>query len=224
MERAGLDEQGMMDAIENQLRHKFGGKGERVVQDNIRVVRRGFDELHEITGQTVGDPTTIKRSISIPIMLKRSPVGDGKLSDLHRFWEQTGAFYATGRGSDNLVDPHMALSIMPAATGLYRDMTQIRFEYPQYKPELCTACGSCYSVCPDSAIPGLVSTISDVFTTAIGKVETGGTPTQYLRRETRAIEKRLRSLLNKAGETANVTAILEQAIQEHLEKFDLPIE
>ncbi|KOR32266.1 pyruvate ferredoxin oxidoreductase, partial [Achromatium sp. WMS3] len=188
MERAGLDEQGMMDAIENQLRQKFGSKGERVVQDNIRVVRRGFDELHEITDKSISTATNgAKKGISIPIMLKRTPVGDGKLSDLHRFWEQTASFYATGKGNDNLVDPYIALSVMPAATGLYRDMTQIRFEYPQYVPENCTACGSCYTVCPDSAIPGLVSTISDVFSTAISQVETGGTPTQYLRRETKAI-------------------------------------
>ena len=48
MERAGLDENGLFQAIEDQLRSKFGGKGERVVQDNLRVVRRGFDEIIEI--------------------------------------------------------------------------------------------------------------------------------------------------------------------------------
>jgi pyruvate-ferredoxin/flavodoxin oxidoreductase len=31
------------------LQAKFGGKGARVVADNLRVVRRGFTELTEIT-------------------------------------------------------------------------------------------------------------------------------------------------------------------------------
>ncbi len=36
-------------------------------------------------------------------------------------------------------------------------MTQIRFEHPAWIAENCTACGNCYTVCPDSAIPGLVN-------------------------------------------------------------------
>lgn len=214
-QRAGLDEHGMMEAIENQLRHKFGKKGERVVQDNIRVVRRGIEELHEIIEPQLSTNVVGKRDIGLPIMLKRQPISNSGLSDLHLFWEQTGSQYAIGKGNDNLVDPQIALSIMPAATGLYRDMTQIRFEYPKYLPENCTACGSCYTVCPDSAIPGLVSTIADVFTTAINRIETAGTPTQYLRRETRGVEKRWRTLIDAAGETANTTELLAQAIHEH---------
>jgi pyruvate-ferredoxin/flavodoxin oxidoreductase len=222
MARAGLDEQGLMDAIENQLRHKFGGKGERVVQDNLRVVRRGFEEIQEITGKQLGvTPQTLKRDAGLPIMLKQRPAADGGLADLHRFWEQTGAFYASGRGNDNLVDPHLALSLMPAATGVYRDMTQIRFEYPRYVPENCTACGSCYSVCPDSAIPGLVSSLGDLFATAIRRIETAGMPTQYLRRETRGVEKRLRALLDAAGEAASVPDLLDRAVLEHLAESEL---
>ena len=71
MERAGLNEEGLFEAIENQLREKFGIKGERVVQDNLRVVRRGFDELVEITDKVVGKHTAVKRKSSgLPVMLK----------------------------------------------------------------------------------------------------------------------------------------------------------
>jgi pyruvate-ferredoxin/flavodoxin oxidoreductase len=199
MERAGLDENGLFQAIEDQLRSKFGGKGERVVQDNLRVVRRGFDEIIEIkdkpfsTGQLVPHKTP-----KLPIMLKQLPEGDGFISDVHRFWRQTGYFYATGRGNSNLADPYLALSLMPVATGVYRDMTQIRFDYPKFLPENCTACGGCFATCPDSAIPGLVNTVSDIFNTAIQRVEKG-MPTQHLRRETRKVEKRLRELLEGGG-------------------------
>ena len=222
MERAGLDEEGLFEAIEKQLREKFGGKGERVVQDNLRVVRRGFDEVTEITHKKIGKhEVTRRRSSGLPVMLKHLPAADGGVSDVHRFWEQTGAFYNSGRGNSNLADPYQALSLIPAATGVFRDMTQIRFEYPKFVAENCTACGNCYTVCPDSAIPGLVNSISDVFTAAILRIETKGRPTQYLRREVRAVEKRLRAMIEPLGESANVEMLIDQAVLEHLAESDL---
>ena len=38
----------LLTAIENQLQDKFGSKGKRVVEDNMRVVKRGFDEVVEV--------------------------------------------------------------------------------------------------------------------------------------------------------------------------------
>ena len=217
MERVGFSEEGLFAAIEGQLRDKFGKKGERVVADNLRVVRRGFDEAVEITDKTVTASVQAKRkAMQLPVMLKEIPEADGRVSDIHRFWEQTGYFYATGRGSDNLADPYQALSIIPASSGVFRDMTQIRFDYPKWVPENCTACGNCYSTCPDSAIPGLVNSVGDVFETAIRRIETGGTPTQHLRRETRTVEKKLRSLIEEQGEAAQVGVLLDQAVLETL--------
>jgi pyruvate-ferredoxin/flavodoxin oxidoreductase len=78
-------------------------------------------------------------------------------------------------------------------------MTGIRFEHPEWIAENCTACGNCYVECPDSAIPGLVSSVGDVLNTAINRIETGGTPTRYLRRAARSIEKKLRALVDNEG-------------------------
>ncbi|MGF1548846.1 MAG: 2-oxoacid:acceptor oxidoreductase family protein [Thiotrichales bacterium] len=222
MARAGLTEKTLFEAIEKQLRDKFGGKGERVVTDNLRVVRRGFDEIREITEKTIGGQQLVRAAgAKLPVMLKRLPEGDGRISDIHRFWEQTGSFYLSGKGSDNLADPFMALSLIPAATGVYRDMTQVRFEYPEFTPENCTACGNCYTVCPDSAIPGLVSSISDVFNSAILAIEKRGNPTRFLRREVRGVEKKLRQLIDAAGEAANVHTLLDRAVLEALAESPL---
>ncbi len=225
MERANLTEEGLFEAIEGQLRDKFGAKGERIVTDNLRVVRRGFDEIHEITNKQVGlTRNDLKKNAGLPVMLQKLPEGTGKVSDVHRFWEQTGYFYNTGRGSDNLADPFMATSIIPAATGIFRDMTQIRFEYPKFVTENCTACGNCYTVCPDSAIPGLVNTVSEVFNTAIERIETKGTPTLYLRRESRKVEKRLRELIEAQGEAAIVSKLLDQAVLETIAESEIDAE
>ncbi|MGB5208697.1 MAG: 2-oxoacid:acceptor oxidoreductase family protein [Azonexus sp.] len=212
MKNANLTENALFAAIEAQLQAKFGGKGARVVADNLRVVKRGYTELTEITDKQVGVTRKqyAKKDAGLPVMLQQLPAGDGGIADIHRFWEQTGNFYLTGKGSDNLVDPFIGTSLMPAATGVFRDMTGIRFEHPVWIAENCTACGNCYTECPDSAIPGLVSSVADVFNTVINRIETTGTPTRYLRRAARTVEKRLRALI--AGDGVAVRPLIDQAI------------
>jgi pyruvate-ferredoxin/flavodoxin oxidoreductase len=217
-ERAGLSEEALFAAIEKQLQDKFGKKGQRVVDDNLRVVKRGYTEIHEIPDEVkqVGarQALTWKSTPDLPIMLKRLPEGDGGAIDTHRFWEQTGNFYVSGKGSDNLADPFMGMALIPAVTGVFRDMTQIRFEHPEWIAENCTACGNCYTQCPDSAIPGLVSTVADVLNTAIGNIEMGGRPTRFLRKAARVVEKKLRGALDKDG--LDVRALLRRAVEEAL--------
>ncbi|MBV6654748.1 MAG: 2-oxoacid:acceptor oxidoreductase family protein, partial [Mameliella sp.] len=136
MEKANLTEQGLLKAIEDQVQSKFGSKGQRVVDDNMRVVRRGFDEINEVLNKEVGaghDPkANAVKPIPLPSMLKDTPKSESKLSDLHRFWEQTGSFYQQGSGNDNITDPFIGLSVMPATSSLFRDMTGIRFEHPEW--------------------------------------------------------------------------------------------
>jgi pyruvate-ferredoxin/flavodoxin oxidoreductase len=215
-DRAGLSEETLFKAIENQLESKFGKKGKRIVDDNLRVVRRGYEELFEIKPEhmKVGQRAKgeLKAAPSMPIMLKQLPEGNGGQSDVHRFWEQTGSFYMKGQGSDNLVDPFIGMSVVPAVTGVYRDMTGVRFEVPEWIAENCTACGECYTQCPDSAIPGLVSTPSDILNSVIQKIETGGRPTRFLRKFSRTIEKKLRVSLDKDG--LDVRTLLANAITE----------
>ncbi len=218
MANAGLTDDALFTAIEAQLEAKFGGKGARVVADNLRVVRRGFTELTEIVEKEVGLTRKgfVKKDAGLPIMLRQLPAGDdekmNKAADIHRFWEQTGNFYMTGKGNDNLVDPFIGASLLPAATGVFRDMTGIRFEHPVWIAEKCTACGDCYTECPDSAIPGLVSSVGDVFNTALNRIETSGTPTRFLRRAVRSVEKKLRTLVDRNG--GAVRPLIDIAIDE----------
>jgi len=214
-ERAGLSEENLFKAIENQLEAKFGKKGKRVVEDNLRVVRRGYEELKQIPTEAmqigVRQPAA-KSEIVLPVMLKQQPEGNGGVSDIHRFWEQTGNFYISGKGSDNLVDPFIGMAIIPAVSGVFRNMTQTRFEHPEWIAENCTACGNCYTECPDSAIPGLVSDAADVLNTAITNIEMAGRPTRFLRKAARTIEKKLKGRLDKDG--LDVRALFAAAIAE----------
>jgi pyruvate-ferredoxin/flavodoxin oxidoreductase len=141
------------------------------------------------------------------------PASSDRKTDIHRFWEQTGTFYLGGRPNDNLADPFNAMSLIPASTGVYRDMTQIRFHHPQWVPENCTACGDCFTVCPDSAIPGIACSVADAFETTIKRVEKTGEPTKHLRRAVRTVEKKLRTSTTGAnGKSVDVAPLLDHAI------------
>ena len=216
MEKSGLSEEALLKAIHDQLQKKFGSKGQRVVDDNMRVVRRGFDEVHEIMNKVLSteddSPTNGQVSPPVPTMVKGIPVSESRVSDIHRFWDQTGNFYQRGMGSDNITDPFIGLSVMPAVSSLFRDMTGIRFEHPEWVPNNCTACGDCYTVCPDTAIPGLVSDVGDVFETVVKRVQKARGKLEYLPKEARKLESRVRALLNEEKNGATVNNLINDAI------------
>ncbi len=221
MKQTGLSEASLLKAIEDQLQKKFGAKGQRVVDDNMRVVRRGFDEVHEIKNKALSDANghTSKGAVELPIpsMLKSNPQSESKLSDIHRFWEQTGNFYQKGMGTDNLTDPFIGLSVMPATSALFRDMTGIRFEHPEWIPNNCTACGDCYTVCPDTAIPGLVTELSDVLDTVVKRVKKNHEKVEQLPKAVRQMEGQIRQLLNGEKNGATVNNLMQDAIDQAIE-------
>lgn len=215
MQKGTLTEESLLLAIESQLKKKFGTKGQRVVDDNMRVVRRGFDEVKEIKNKVVGslnDFAAVEETLDLPAIVQTSPQSKSTLSDIHRFWEQTGNFYQKGLGNENIADPFIGLSLMPACSSLFRDMTGIRFHHPEWIPNNCTACGDCYTVCPDTAIPGLVSEVSDVINTAVGRVKRKRDKVKELPRVTNKLETELRSLFNQSTNGASVNNLLKEAI------------
>lgn len=223
MEKAGLNEETLLKAIEDQLQHKFGGKGQRVVDDNMRVVKRGFDEVHEIKNKVLGavsETALVEDMLPIPTMLKNIPKSKSNLSDIHRFWEQTGNFYQRGMGNDNLTDPFIGLSVMPAVSSLFRDMTGIRFEHPEWVPTNCTACGNCYTVCPDTAIPGLVSDLSDVLETVVKRVRKNHGKADYLPKAVRQMEGKIRTLFKESGNGTTVNHLIQDAIDQTINESE----
>jgi len=215
MANANLTEDTLFKAITDQLQHKFGSKGARIVEDNVRVVRRGYSEVHEITNKTVGTgPAKTHDAAEEPVMLKFVPKGAEPNTDVHRFWEQIGSFYATGKGNDTLADPFIGLSCIPVATGIFRDMTQIRFEHPEWDAEKCIGCGACWTICPDTALPSLVTTLDDIFETTVKRLETAGQDVKVLRSYAQAYEAKLRDLLNAASDKDSAQVCIAKAADE----------
>jgi len=165
MEQAGLDETALFAGITKQLEKKFGKLGARVVEDNLRVIRRGFDEVSPIdTAALTPGAAEGRAAPQMPALLEQAGVRPG-VADAGRFWEQVCFLYKTG--GDGIADPFAALSAIPAATSVIRDMTDVRFEVPDFVAENCTGCGQCWVQCPDAAIPGLVTEVDDLLRAAL---------------------------------------------------------
>ncbi|MBI4518881.1 MAG: 2-oxoacid:acceptor oxidoreductase family protein [Deltaproteobacteria bacterium] len=167
---AGLDDVKLFDGIRKQLKKKFGHQGERVVEDNLRVIRRGFDQVRAL------DPAAMDESgapaggrPALPAL--GDPAAQQGIGNAQRFCEQVCALHQGG--SDGLADPFAAISAMPAATSVIRDMTDVRFEVPEFIAARCTGCSRCWTQCPDTAIPGVVNTVEEVIEAAIATAANG---------------------------------------------------
>jgi pyruvate-ferredoxin/flavodoxin oxidoreductase len=171
-ERESLGEQRLFAGIRDQMQRKFGKLGERVVEDNVRVIRRGYDEVVEVVGAEAGatDTAVALPVATVPDMLN-VPAAEIGIGNPGRFFEQVCSVYKAGE--EPIADPFAAISAMPAASSVIRDMTDIRFEVPHFIAEKCTGCAQCWTQCPDSAIPGLVNSIEDLLETAMAAARNG---------------------------------------------------
>ncbi len=213
----GLDEERLIDAMRERLQKKFGARGARVVEDNLRVIRRGYDELREVTDYSLPEESGAEAAIPrLPITVRALPASQAPLSDIQRFWADTGSLYARGMGNDNLADPFMAMSVVPASTALFRDMSGIRNAHPRWIPENCTACGKCWTVCPDTAIPGLVNSLSEIFSTAMARIRKAGHEPKRLPRVIHALEKQARKLFDETGAGTAARGLISEAIEAQL--------
>ena len=216
MHTARLTEAALFRRMKQRFAEEAGDENPVRAEHSIEAFRRGFHETAEIEEKPLPEaaPAPLRKTPVMPPMLPRRPQTEAPWSDIHRFWEQTGSLYVAGHGEENLADPFIGLSLVPAATGVFRDMTRIRFEHPEWVPENCTACGKCFTVCPDSAIPGLANSFSEVFDTAVRCMERNGHAVKHLPRALRKMEVRLRALLNETGGAADVPACIDRAIEE----------
>jgi pyruvate-ferredoxin/flavodoxin oxidoreductase len=168
----GLDEEPLFEGIRAQLSAHFGHLGERVVEDNLRVIRRGFRELRRVeVPEADGEEEDLTGVVPrIPGTMDVPAAGDGAANP-GRFWDQVCGPCLLGQ--DPLADPFTAVSAVPAATGPLRDMTDVRLEVPDFIAEKCTGCSHCWVQCPDSAIPALVNTVEEVLEAAVATAGNG---------------------------------------------------
>ena len=222
MAEQGFDLARLVEALRRQLQHKFGDKGARVVEDNLKVIRRGYDEVRELTALAAGEAQArVAGGDAVPIRIRELPRSHVPATDVHGFWARTGSRYARGAGSDVLADPFLALSTMPPTTALARDMTGIRTHHPEWIPEHCTACGKCWTVCPDTALPVLVHDVEQVLQTALGEVVRRHGPVGEAPRVLGTTAAKLRAACAELAPPRDTTGLFAEAIAETLAESPL---
>src|SRR3989442_14006439 len=78
--------------------------------------------------------------------------------DVEDFNNRVVAAYESGTAEKGLeADDQVARSIIPAATGAFRDSSYIAPEIPEFIAENCVGCMDCVTECPDTAILGKVA-------------------------------------------------------------------
>src|SRR6266566_6354368 len=78
--------------------------------------------------------------------------------DIEDFNERVVGAYNDGTAEKGLdADDGVARSIIPAATGAFRDFSYIAPDIPQFITENCVGCMDCVTECPDTAILGKVA-------------------------------------------------------------------
>jgi len=206
MKRENLTEDTLFEAIRAQLNKKFGHRGESVVEDNFRVISRGYNEVSLLDWRELPDQAEALVPIEAEIPRQEAEISAGEegIGDRQRFHDQIVSLYESGQ--EPIADPYAALSAIPAATGTFRDMTGIRFEVPEFIAEKCTGCGHCWTQCPDAAIPGLVSDIDQLLLTASQAAE-NGQPLVHFPEIVGLLTGETRSLLKTMPETAFVDIV-----------------
>ena len=188
------------------------------------LLTRSFNEVSEImvSEMPLHEVDSVQNApVSVPILLQQKPANGNAMADIHRFWNQTGSLYKAGESSP-LADPFLASGIVPAATGIFSDMTSKRSQHPEWIAENCTACGNCYSVCPDSAIPGLINTVNEVFETNIKRIEKNGHTVKHLRRAIRTVEKKYHALTADKSVGTVLDPIFAKAIGDTIKEYPEP--
>jgi len=217
MQEHGLTEERLTDGLTKQITKKFSRFGQAVVDDNMRVIKRGFDEVVQVDYENYADEGAEEAaSPTIPASLARFK-GDGGIGDAGRFWEQVGHLYQTGK--DPIADPFIAMSAIPAATSAMRDMTHVRFEVPKFIPENCTGCSQCWSQCPDSAIPGMVHTFEEIVDATVKTVSKGKGLAKF-KTVQKHVVKEAHKLMG-ASKTKDINGVLNTAFETIKDKLKL---
>ncbi|MCK5872660.1 MAG: pyruvate ferredoxin oxidoreductase, partial [Methylococcales bacterium] len=223
----GLQTEEVIAAVENMLPEGEGKKFFYIDLEFVRAITDSpkhdiqreaimddYPNVQSLTLKTVNDDRvenkTPTKELTASFGLLQQATQKMPVADIHRFFEQTGNLVA---------DPFLATGVMPAATGIYQDLTPTRTEHPLWVAENCTACGNCYAMCPDSAIPGLINTVSEVFETTIKRIEKTGKTVKHLRRAIRLVEKQYHALAATKTEGTDLQPVFARAMGETIKGY-----
>lgn len=158
-----------------------------------------------------------------PWTIDRAATQAGTVFDVTRFWHSVGYLYDVGDSDQTLTDPYMATGMIPARSSAFRDMTATRLRVPEWLPENCSGCGSCWALCPESALPPGIYDLVSIVSSACEICEHDGVTMTQMRRISEPLAKQAYRLVLDDGPAAYRTLgpLLQEAFTRLVAKMGL---
>ena len=185
----------------------------------IDAFEAGLDRVSESSAAAGAAPDASGRwQGETPAAVRHLGRDDDHLASLPRFWDQAGVLYRDGTTDRLTADPFFATGTMPPLSSTFSDLARTRSALPVFDPDLCTGCGLCWTLCPDSAIGAAVVSPAAFLDAGIGK--TGAEPV-------RQVASKLASRMiasSKKAPRATFGELLDESFAWLIEKAPLPDE
>ncbi len=148
-QRAALDEEQLFTALRRPLEKYFGKRGEKVVEDNLAAVRRGYHEVVEVVSPAEDKPAA---ETLLPIHHRQWHCPAAPQLVAPQFCERIVESYNRGRDQELEADEFAARSLMPPSSATLRSFRHLASEIPVFTAAKCVGCMECVNQCPDTAI------------------------------------------------------------------------
>jgi pyruvate-ferredoxin/flavodoxin oxidoreductase len=145
-----------------------------LIEDCRKAMARGAEKVAELDWQSL--PPVEEKPVpepEAPWTVRETKLLDGTLYDSARFWDSVGYLYETGRQEQALADPFLATGMVPARS-TSRNLASVRTKIPRLIAENCTACGLCWTHCPDSALPATIQDLAALVNSVVKQCEADG--------------------------------------------------
>lgn len=144
-------------------------------------------------------------------------------ASLARLWGEFVLPRAAGEANGEL-DPWLAAATTPAASAELFDRSDGRANLPVFNPAACTACGACWSACPDAALAPVALATQAWLDAAADRAMTAasrGPAADRSKRLHKAVAQRLDDELARTAASAPTAAMLDAAWHAAADKANL---
>jgi pyruvate-ferredoxin/flavodoxin oxidoreductase len=208
--------------VREQIVHKFGRKGDAVVDANMDVIRAAgaatVDVEYNLPEFLEADDAPARvaaRTVALSAAMCPAATGarGSGLFDPEYYEDLAARPFREGTIAEAPVLPGSGL-FMPTGSGVTKNKGIFRRTVPVFNPVLCTGCLECAIACPDSAIPNTVHEIHEVLAAAIGRVELPAAQREALGAVTHQWAEHIRQILRADKEDRDFADVVAQAVAE----------
>jgi pyruvate-ferredoxin/flavodoxin oxidoreductase len=166
----GIEQDHFRKVVHDQYVKKFGKLGDAVVQSNMEVMTKGFEQTREIIYGEVDAPD--HSSMRGPTLVTLN----GTSTETHtcvagcapiQSMEYFDREFRSGLGYHQPASPLSAVGVVAAATGATASKYVARRQTPVFLAENCTQCMECIAVCPDTAMPNTAQPVGVILKASI---------------------------------------------------------